>query len=262
MGYSSIETLAKPAFQSAARTAGSHYAKKAMRYLATGSNKRSYERTANKRKSRRQDSRLAIAKRATFDFLPSLRQGNTLVLMNLGAIDQGDAINDRERQVIFVSGVKINFFARNNISKPLFCNWALIQMKHTAAAPTITDVGAEMFRGTGTTRAVNFGSISDAYHKHTYTLNSEKYDVHMQGRFTLNPYAAEDFGASDDVWKSVEHYVPIGRKLYYDGLLSTDCTNPLLFITWCNAWDVQTAAAATDQWDTRFHSVVYFKECI
>lgn len=259
--------LAYHAASSAARKFGARAAHTVYEYSTSSKKrgKRQYERTVNRGLATLPTTRLALAKRHVHDFLPASRQGNDLIALHITDIPLGSSINDRERQTLFISGFKINYFCRNKTTKPGYLNWAIIQSKFTETLQaSASGLGNEFFRGANTISSVNFDAVADAMHKYSYSINSDKFKVLHVERCVVGPASESanyEMGASNS-WKNYDRYVSFNQKIRYDADLGSDCVNPVYFVTWFNPWDVQTTATTIDQIENRLHCVTYFKEVI
>jgi len=221
----------------------------------------SYSSRANTRRQLSDYSSKAICKRHSADFAASTRASNTVTALCLTQIVQSSSLSARERQVIYVKGVKLNMFLRNNTNKPQFVNWAVLQMKHFVGTPDSLDIGKDMFHGTTDSRAVNFTNVVSAWHKHTYDLNTDKYIVHAEGRFVLSADDSTQVqSGAISSFKKLERWVPINRKVFYEGAATGDSSNAIMFCYWTNPWDETTSTPILNQVESNFHSTLYFQD--
>lgn len=228
----------------------------------TGSTQRNDYKHRYPKGANKSSSRIALSKRHQDSYSVATRSGNELTTLNLTLIDQGSDINNRERQVIYVRGVRFTWFVKNTVAKPMFANWALIELKYTNGLPSLSEMKSEFFRGHFSVRASDFDSVGTAIRKHNYGINTDKYIVHAQGKFTLAPNTSTGFqSGTANNWKKVEEYVKINKKIKYDDATDT-AVNPLYFVSWVNPWDTESLLPTAGQQTTAFDSTVYFQECI
>lgn len=229
------------------------------RYFLSGSGSKA--KRANRRKQLSPRSIRAPAKRAVSDFPIGARSSNQLTVKDLTQIAQGDEVNDRLRQIIFVKGIKLNFFWSNSLQVPQFVNWAILQERYSTAPVSTVNVNLDFYRGSQTQRAVNFDNVSTAAHKHTYQINTDKYIIHGQGRFqaaSIENLAYEN--GNNSSYRNIEQYIPINTRVNYESTSAASGTNPIFFVTWCTPFNNTSAAVQLSTCQSSLHTVVYYME--
>lgn len=208
-------------------------------------------------------SKISLTKRYLRDQADELRGANQLHFTSvLEGLQQGTGINDRLRQQIYVKDVSVNLHfqasAGSNPFVPQITRWALVSAKGRRIPFTSNDMGEDLFLGHNTARYVNFSSIANAMHKHTYALNREQWDVHAEGRFTLKlPNNA--LNGSGEVYKVVQKTISVNKVVYFDAADASLPQNGIYFIFWFNqpfynaiAADATTTQRATITFVSRF----------
>lgn len=203
-----------------------------------------------------------LSKRFNADFSYGLRPGNQLTVQPLNQISQGDTLDQRTRQVINIRGVKIWYMVKNSHNEVSLGRWAICRFKNNNSAPTATTVGEDFFRGHFDARQVNFDAVISGPRKHTYGLNTDKFEVFAQGKFTLAP---DGTNTSDqaNMMNSMyvcDKYIPINKLFHYEGSSSTDGTDSLFFVTWNCRWNEETAVPRSNEIESIFHSTVYYQD--
>jgi len=145
-------------------------------------------------------------------------------------------LTDRDSDVIYLSGVKINAVFLNQQTatgdNALYLNCALISAK---AGQTTVSTGDFFTSGAGTNRSSNFDNVAlTAYERHTLPINSDNYVVHWHKRFVLhsaqNTYARPDTNTVPKILE-LNQYVPIKRQIRFDSATGAAET-PMFFLHW------------------------------
>jgi len=215
------------------------------RYFLSGSGSKA--KRANRRKQLSPRSIRAPAKRAVSDFPIGARSSNQLTVKDLTQIAQGDEVNDRLRQIIFVKGIKLNFFWSNSLQVPQFVNWAILQERYSTAPVSTVNVNLYKSQDSQTQRAVNFDNVSTAAHK--------------QGRFqaaSIENLAYEN--GNNSSYRNIEQYIPINTRVNYESTSAASGTNPIFFVTWCTPFNNTSAAVQLSTCQSSLHTVVYYME--
>lgn len=167
----------------------------------------------------------------------------TLYTWELTNIDQGDAPNQRERDILNFRGVKICAdFINKAISPPtptpgnrpllLYVRWAVVSPKYSLAVQQNA-----FFRSYGSNRNIRFGheglSYMDYYCR---PLNIDAMHVLSTGRFMLNNEVAWAAANPGKQAKKVMKWIPVKRQIRY--VLGDEdvefASTKLYFIMWCD----------------------------
>jgi len=229
-------TLAGAAGMSAARTIGRAAVNYAGR-MATGRRKSSYSRYNRVPRLPPGLSIVPPTKKYMVNFPDQTRGSNELHYVNFtDGLSQGDAINDRLRQTIYVKSVRLSWFVQSaavqsgNVA--MLCRWAIVQPKGRRIFATSNDIGEDFFCGLQTSRYVNFSSIANAMHKHTFLINREAWTVHAEGRFSLKGYQ-QTYNGAGEAYRSIDKVVKVNSKLYFD-TIDGPSQNGVYFVFWFN----------------------------
>lgn len=228
-----------------------------------------YRRRPMKRRRRyrpRQIGSKAMVKRNKFaaDVIYNTR---TLRQHDLTTILQttSGAINRRERQVIFMRGVRVKFLSRNLLTRPLIWNWALVLDKQ-AGNTVLTE---NMFRGNDSTRGRNFSTALTSLDFATEALNGDRFKIFRRGRLTLRGWDMEQSASpaflnnGGNNWGMVDRYIKLNTKVFYEDTTSGSAIQKISLIFWGD--QVQAAAASnavTNAVQTQMETVVYFNDIV
>jgi len=229
--------------------------------------KKKYPTQANRKsqtKRFKKGPELALTKRHLNARVNAAYQGNTVVSHPLSSIAQGSTINQRDRQAIFVRGVRLTSFWKNVLDQPIFVRWAVIQAKSGNGAQTSANYEIDLFRGNASSRSIDYGSTSNSQHKQYYPFNTDRYNVYAQGQHTLGGNISGtgtgyDNGAKSS-FKEDNRWIPINSKIFYDGAGANDVNNELVLVFWGILYDLNSTATASNTYETLLSTVTYFNE--
>lgn len=170
----------------------------------------------------------------------TLAQWDTRVLgrIDLTAINKGDGINQRERDIMHLSGVKFCWELRNDTEQPLYVNMAVVHIK---GCTPIDNLGENFFRGAGNGdqegRYLDFSDERTSNEFRCLPLNTDKFVVISHKRFQLIPQdqtAPRINNQSGKNYRNLDWYTKVKRTIQYnpDGT-ATDNSN-LYLIYWCD----------------------------
>lgn len=168
----------------------------------------------------------------------------------------GQNIDQRERKIINVSGIKIcqEFLVTNStLNQPLYLNIAFVRNKQSPAATSVP-LG-EFFRGNGDERHRSFSSLTQGIDYHCANLNTDQFDVWFHKRYITR------FDTNDPKKNLVRlmHFVKINRQISFDDTGAPDTR--LWILWWCSiAGRDNVTPGAAIQMNTNFHDITYFRE--
>jgi len=189
-------------------------------------------------------------------------------LINIGATTN-NAINDRQRYICNVSGVKLDLAFQNLAGTRGYVNWAIIHPKQ-GQKPGDDIPFANFFRRYTTTRSVNPDSTSGTGTQRNFTglsyavaqINTDDYIVLKRGKFILSPGLATtqqqglyNYGAAT---KEKSIWCKIGRQFEFEPN-KTEPGDQIYFVCW-----YANPNAGTDpvpgQLEFRARCIIYFRE--
>jgi len=141
-------------------------------------------------------------------------------------------ITTRKFKAINLRGVKTCFHVENNLGRPVWLNFAILQRKDKNAEvnPHTTD----FFRDTGRAdqRSTDFGAHLSGLEMKCLPINSDKFLILRHSRVTLGPKNAQD---GHKYYKTFDFYKHMNRQIRYSSTsgLSTEQA-PLEFVFWCS----------------------------
>lgn len=167
---------------------------------------------------------------------PITRDSRTLYQTDVTTISAAGSFNDidnRQRDQVFLSGVKIAISLENTTIKPVHWNVALIMNRRNPDAAISTD---DFFKGSGFTRGLNFSNSLNSNDFRARVINQDANVVLMHKRFTLSP---PNTTAYEEGWKPsficVDEYVPIRRIITYDS--DGNANNKVHLVYWCDEFN-------------------------
>lgn len=216
--------------------------------------KRMASRTARARASKRQKfsstnfgHRVGVdnAKRSGIILNTNLPQNNQVLYRdNAIVITKGTGLDDRERDLVNIRGVKLQAQYNNDTTLPVTCHIALIQPRKTQAVGT-----DDFFRGTlGTRRGVDFTSFLTGLEQNCMHINTDLYTVLFHKRFILGPADNATNTAISSTrhptFKVFNRYVRINRQVRFAGDDTTPIDGNLVWVRWYVRWN-QTGGQAS-----------------
>lgn len=206
-------------------------------------------------------SKVSLTKRYLRDQIDETRGANQLHFSSvLEGLLQGTGINDRLRQQIYVKDVTVSLFSQPVLIPTTvhYFRWALVSAKGRRIPLTSNDMGEDLFLGQQTARYVNFSSIANAMHKHTYGINREQWNVHAEGKHVLKPLN-QLWNGSGEIFLNVKKTIPINKVVYFDAADASLPQNGIYFAFWFNqpfynaiAADATNTERTTITYVTRF----------
>lgn len=198
--------------------------------------------------------------------MPSNTQNGVSCINNIirKSVASGFKLNDREGDVIYLSGVKISAVFRNNQTASndtaIYLNMALVSTKAGIANVSTSDFFTS---GAGVTRSVDFDDAGlTALERHTLPINSDNYTVHWHERKVListgNSSGQDSIGIYPKFIK-LEKYIPLKRQIRYDSTNGV-AESPLWLIHWAGvAGEASGVAATTNVYSVDRNMMVYFR---
>lgn len=192
------------------------------------------------------------------------RLGHSLNENHLTNLSQGTTLDDRERQQVFVKGVKIagwmdTLAAQSSASRLIVARCALVQAKYSQFTTYTMD--KDFFQGMVNTNATDFTSHSNGLNTLTLPINRRKLNVIREWKMSLNENAG--YFESQPKHRFFEEYVPINKMVTYDGTSNADVDNPIYFVWWYEYPDHAAAGATAtaivqDRWifNLEYHDVL------
>jgi len=147
-------------------------------------------------------------------------------------IFQGPGINERLRDSVVLSGVRIQFACRNLNKYNAFLNWAVISAK---GDEDVSTTSPDFFREYDDSRAWNADATGKTGLEWSHAaINLDKYRVHRRGKFLLGAQpggTVVEASENKDSFKEMDIYVKIGRSITFDATASTPFEQ-IYFVFW------------------------------
>lgn len=177
-------------------------------------------------------------------------------------LDQGSAINQRERQLVLFKGVQLSIYLKSlDPTKNANFRWAVIAPKGSFPQSTYTaELNLDFYRGTGTNRYVDFDQVASGLHHLSYPINRDKYTIFAQGKKTLAPLSLSNNQGTTSSFFQLDEYIPLGYKVEYDGTSVNSSKNPIFFVYWFQQPDRNAIAPVANEYEITFSLLPNFLE--
>lgn len=163
----------------------------------------------------------------------TIKNTRELYWRDLTQIPLGTGIDERERWLINLRGIRIKMIMKNNKKdNPIMVSVAVVKDKESAADQ---GVDTAFFRGHSGSRTKDFGLNMTSLQMMTHEINTDKYAILKRRTYTIsgtllstvyNPYRRN--------WKTINWYIPIKRQIQYDGLEQGTATDKIWLVYWCD----------------------------
>lgn len=191
---------------------------------------------------------------------PVARDSRTLYQTEVTSIQSAGSFNDidaRQRDQVYLNGVKLCISLQNTSAKPLHWNVAMIMNRRDPDGPIITD---DFFKGSGNNRGLNFGTLLNSNDFRARAINGDANVVLMHKRFTLSPANSTVY---EEGWRpsfmNFDHYVPIKRIITYDN--DGNANNQIYLVYWMDEFNTAGGVLAQTAVLTQSTRILtYFKE--
>lgn len=186
-------------------------------------------------------------------------------------INRGTEINQRLRDTVFISGVKIDANFKNLSGDRVFVNWAVI---HPKQDQLVTQTQTDFFRDYTDSRTWDAGSNQKTGLSWSNAkINTDEYIILKRGKFMLCPSGVTGGNAgeqgsiekavsfnSKDNQKSISHWVKIGRNFTFQDTPTTAPNDQLYFVFWVADESKGAGNNTTGSTEVRLRCVIYFRE--
>lgn len=158
----------------------------------------------------------------------AFKSTRTLYSHVLNDTPQGLALDERQRQIINLRGLKICMDVSNSNNRPMHFNWAIVSPKNQED----TNLTSRFFRGNGTTRSIDFGVNLQSAEFSCNPINADKYVVltHQRHLLGVPKNSNQDFADTRQSYLRVDRYIKIGRQFRFAG--NGDNYDKLLLVYW------------------------------
>jgi len=171
-------------------------------------------------------------------------------------------LSDRQRNIINISGVKIDLELKSEVNNNLVFNYAVITpLGRTTNVSTVGFLRANL---SNTSRALDFGNGNNSIDHNYGMINSDKYAVLMHKRVTVGARFSNNTNNSQVSQTSsnvVREWLPINRQFRFDDQTSSTCDTPLYFVWWADQICIGAGSTPTlNAYRMGRKVVVYFRE--
>lgn len=180
------------------------------------------------------------------------------------AIQSGTDINQRMRNTVNLSGIRIQFACRNISNSPIFLNWAVICARNNGVS-NLLQTQSEFFRDYNSTRAWNANDSSKfGLEWSNASINPDMFHVLRRGKFLLAGYPSSTSYTYNvkDSHKEMDIYVKIGRQVNFQD--DSDVTGLPIEQVWFVYWGATPLSAAGYATSNQFSEITkviqYYRE--
>lgn len=172
-------------------------------------------------------------------------------------------IDSRQRDIVFLKGIKLCYELLNLSAEPMCVNLAYIAPKHD----NDTDIAQEFFRGSGDTRALNFSTDLNSNDLHCRPINTDRWHILMHKRFKLDPrelstsITSQRHASTRSSYTTINHYLKINRQIRFNDDTSVQARSKIYLVYWFDKF--MTAGGSNVQsnlLNVQFRTTLFFKE--
>lgn len=201
-----------------------------------------------------------VSKRSITTELP-FGFANTRQLYSFSLLDipEGSAVNQRERRIANIRGVKIcsEINVANTTPNPLYVNVAVL-------SPKGGNVGVDkpdFFRSNGNERAVDFGNALDGNQFHCLPINADKFTILRHKRYKLavvtGPYAT----GTNRSYMNLDWWIPVKRQVRYDAATGSPEHGQMYLCVWMDTFGRPAGSGSElNAAGMGVRAITYFKE--
>lgn len=186
----------------------------------------------------------------------------TQYIQNVTEIDHTttNEIEKRQRQMVNLRGIKICVAVKNDLTVPLYFNWALLALK--CGAGSVPNTG-DFFRASQADRSKGFSTALNALEFHCLPINTDKYIIlrHKRFRLAANGGTAYTDGTGKS-YMNFDFYQKIGRQIRYNNLASVDPgAGDVYVVYWADGFNGAASDLATpNAFDISQRYITYWRE--
>lgn len=194
----------------------------------------------------------------------STMNGASMYAWDLLELPEAGATNDidkRQRDLVNISGCKIDLELKNTTATPIYLNVAVVIPKTSQSVDT-----TDFFRSyQGGSRGVNFDNATlNGIDYHRLVLNTDKYAVVMRQRWCLRGHdleneAANIMSSGGTNYICWSKYINVKKQIRYDAAVLRPQT-PMYLVMWCAQMFDAAPVATTAQAEYSMRNAVFFRE--
>lgn len=170
----------------------------------------------------------------------------------------------RERNVVYVSGVKFCIQVANLDDRPLRVHYAIVKRKDA-----ITPTGTDFLGGLGSiNRGVDLNTVGlvDGY-LDCLPINTDEYIVFKHKKFVLNPRPgtvaanlAYVGNSTSGNYRRLEKYIKINRQFRFETSTDTEPIGQLYMVFWCYCVEMSELVSRPQKLQVECEKLVYFRD--
>lgn len=170
-----------------------------------------------------------------------------------------NVIDNRQRNIVNLRGFKICMEFLNNIGQTQYFHVAIVSPKNSNSTVETTD----FFRGTGSSRAVDFGQALSSLDFHCRGINTDKYTVLMHKRYRIQGNSNSTYvDRSGRNYMNMMMYKKIKRQLRFEQTADNSPISGRIFLVyWSDLFATADGTApTTGAYAVGERHIAYFKE--
>lgn len=166
-------------------------------------------------------------------------------------------IQNRQRDLLNIRGVRICMNITNTGTQPLFFNVAVITPKFGEAISTV-----DFFRSFGSTRSTDFATTLSPLQFHCLPINTDRYAIAWHARYTIGTANGGTSYSNEHIpnYKTIMKYVPIKRQQRFDNTDVGAAERPFFLVYWADFMGVLASSSAVACGTVQQDIVTYFRE--
>ena len=161
----------------------------------------------------------------------------TLFPQELTLLQKGSAIDEREYDMVYISGFKISMQLRSGRPDPSMLHVAVVAPREFCGDGATPNFNTNFFRSPKDSRGIDFNTQLASQQINNYGINSDKWHVFWHKRYWIGP---EDTTAPTDEynvgvsrnWLNVKKYVPLKRQIRYEDAQALSAVNKVYLLVW------------------------------
>ena len=170
---------------------------------------------------------------------------------------QNNEINQRQRDIVNIRGIKTCVEMENLSARPLWVHTALIVPKNKST----TFGSGDFFRGSDNSdrRSEDFSLALDSIQMRCLPINTDEWHIICHKRTRLAGTSSNDKTGSTSA--ALDVYSKVNRQFRFEGSGSNTCVTPIYFVYWAdNIGIIAGSLPAAGAFNLGFRNITYFRE--
>lgn len=210
----------------------------------------------------------STCKSAIIDDGSTINPANSRTLYNkpITVIGQGDARNQRERDICWIKGFRLRMTFHNRTLIPQTCNVAIVCPKDPFPDENVPSLNtfndAEFFSNLGVAARSGLfaNNLLNSLEWGQLPINTDKHSIIWHTRFKLGVQGTGENFSSGELknYRYLSRYVKVGKKVAYVTSAALSCESPMYLLIWTAPFNEQAGPVTTACMNWTSHIVTYF----